>query len=269
MSSCQESITLNHIIDETLVESGQFITGDLSCIGFDKKRFFNAIVMSELNHYERYRPLTFRFNRYADQHANGQAAVFFSKADSTGIHDGSHDAGNIFTHRVGVFNRDPGMVPKWISEVVPVNTLSSAGILYLLQETRFHNTSENSILHEPRTFLWHYEGDCEHGILYTTETGNMDITAHYEYPVTEMVDSNGVLIDAELHYINDGKDKILMDLIVGKFLISLGRSRRAFTLNNSPINFDASELVAEGQELVNQATQELYNQSNWYDALGT
>ncbi len=260
---------LSELIDEILLESGQFIVGDLTCIGFDKLKFLNSVVISELKFYQRYRPLTFRFGRRADQIANGQASIFFSNQDSTGAHDGSQDAGQIFSNRVGIFNRDPGIVPTWVSEVVPTNLRTSAGILYLMQETRFINTVERSILHEPRTFLWHYEHDDDHGILYTAETGNMDITAHYEYPVVDMVDSQGTFIDAELKYIDQGKDEIFIDMVLGKFLVILGRSRRAFTLANSPVNFDASELVAEGTELVKESRDRLYEQSNWYDSIGT
>ena len=260
---------LSELIDNIMSESGQFITGDLACIGFDKFKFLNSVVINELKFYQRYRPLTFRFNRRADQLANGQASIFFSNQDSTGAHDGSHDAGLVFNQRVGIFNRDPGIVPVWVSEVIPVNVLTSAGILYLIQETRFINVSERSILHEPRTFMWHYEKDDDHGILYTTETGKMDITAHYEYPIVDIIDSMGTFLDADLKYLDAGKDEIFLDIILGRFLITIGRSRRTFTLNNSPINFDAAELVAEGTEMVKEARERLYEQSNGYDAIGT
>lgn len=260
---------LSELIDNILQESGQFIVGDLACIGWNKKRFLDGTVLNELKLYERYRPLTFRFNRRADQFANGQASIFFSTQDSLGAHDGSFDAGVVYNHRVGLFNRDPGMVPKWVSEVVPVNVLTSAGVLYLIQETRFINTSERSILHEPRTFMWEYERDEDHGILYTTETGKMDITAHYEYPVIDMVDSEAVFVDADLQYIDAGKDEIFLDIILGRFLISIGRSRRLAVLNNSPISFDAGELVSEGTEMVKEARERLYEQSNWWQSIGT
>jgi hypothetical protein len=260
---------LSEILDNIIQEAGQFIIGDLSCFGWSKEKFLNSLVINELKFYERYRPLTFRFNRRADQLANGQASLFFSNKDSTGAHDGSQDAGLVFNQRVGELNRDPGLVPEWISSVIPVNVLTTAGILYLIQETRFINTSERSILHEPRTFLWHYEHDDNHGILYTSETGKMDITAHYKYPVIDMVDSNGNFVDAEIKYLDAGKDEIFLDIILGRFLVSVGRSRRLATLNNSPINFDAAELVSEGTEMMKEARERLYEQSQWWSAIGT
>lgn len=260
---------LSELTESILEESGSFVTGSLECIGIEKKKFLNSTVIPELKLYERYRGLVFRFNRRANQQSTGQASIFFSNKDLAGSHDGSHDAGIVYNQRVGVQNRDPGMVPKWISEVIPVNVLSSAGILYLISETRFINVSERSILHEPRTFLWHYEHDDDHGILYTSETGKMDIQAHYEYPVVDMLDSSGILVDAEFQYIDIGKDRLFVDLVLARFLISLGRSRRAFALNNSPINFDSAELVSEGTELRKETMEKLYEQSTWYDAIGS
>ncbi len=275
-----ESLFLHDLIEDVLWESGQFMTGDLSCIGVDKKRFFNTIVLGELAIYERYRPLTFQFNRISEQRGNGQSTVFFSFEDSTGVHDGSSDAANVFDFRVGVCNRDPGMVPKWISEVVPAAGYGSRGDLQILfggigigygvggtgNELR---SVERSILHEPYPFIWHYEHDSHHGILYTGYTGSMDITAHYGYPVIEMIDSNGILIDAEFKYMDSGKDEAFIDMIIGRFLISLGRSRRAFTLASSPINFDGAELVAEGTEKYKEARDLLHETSNWWSAIGT
>ena len=260
---------LSEVKNFVLQESGQFVVGDLSCIGWQDKQFLDRVVIPELKLYDRFRPITYRFQRRADQIANGQASIFFSNADPlTGAHDGSHDAGLVFNHRVGIFNRDPGRVPKWVSEVIPTNVLTTAGILYLIQETRFINTSERSILHEPRTFMWHYEHDDDHGILYTTETGRMDVTAKYDTVVIDMLSPLGAFLDAELQFREEGTDRILLDLILARFLIALGRSRRTFSLNNSPINFDAAELVAEGTELRKETLELLYQQSHWYDAIG-
>ena len=48
------------------------------------------------------------------------------------------------------------------------------------------------------------------------------------------------------------KSEKVMDFInlcTGKFMIALGRSRRAFTLNELPFQMDTAEMVGEGQEL--------------------
>jgi hypothetical protein len=263
-----KSMLLTEIIDVILCESGEFVSGDLECIGISKELLYKGIVKREIETYQRYRPATFHFNRLAIPSGNAEAVIFFSKEDSSGTHDGSGDAGNVFDQRVGIFNRDPGGVPRWVSSVIPVNVLTTAGILYLIQETRFTNVGEQSILHEPRTFLINYERDSEHGVLYVTETGKMDIIAHYDYPRVEMYDIDGKLVDVDIKFIEEGKDEVFLDMVLGKFMEKVGRSRRKFTLNNSPIQFDGQELASEGDQIYQQAKERLYDGANWYDAIG-
>lgn len=40
-----------------------------------------------------------------------------------------------------------------------------------------------------------------------------------------------------------------LNLVVGRFLMSVGKSRRAFTVAEMPIQTDASEMISEGKEL--------------------
>ena len=40
------------------------------------------------------------------------------------------------------------------------------------------------------------------------------------------------------------------------FMIGIGRSRRAFTLNDLPILMDAGEIVSEGRELYREVIEE-------------
>ncbi len=282
---------LSEIIEYLLYSSGSYISGNLQCIGIDPRKFLNSIIIHELKVYQRFRPLTFRFSRRASLAPFGRYAVFFSNEDSDGTHDGSADAGNVFNSRVGEFNRCPPMVPTWISSVIPTYGTGSAAFLFgalggfggfgssgaleAMNGLGGVGGSDDSgigrtILHEPHTFLWEYEKDDNHGILYTTIGSNrLDITAHYGYPIIDMIDSDGVFVDAELKYIDEGRDETFLEMVLGRFLITLGRSRRAFTLNNAPINFDSAELVSEGQSLVDTARLRLNETSNWYDSLGT
>jgi hypothetical protein len=262
---------LSELVEVILCESGQFIAGDLECIGINLKQLYKGIVIRELSTYERYRPDVYQFNRLAQPTGNAEATVdFFDTSDSTGTPEPRKDGG-IFDANHSGHNVDPGRVPLWISQVVPVNVLTTAGILYLIQETRFTNVGEQSILHEPRTFLWHYERakDKTSGILYTTETGRLDITAAYEYHRIEMYDVEGNLVDVEFENMEEGKDEIFIDMVLGKFMMKIGRARRAFTLNNSPVQFDSEQLVQEGNTIYDQAKERLYEQSEWWTAIGT
>lgn len=252
-----------------MCESGQFIVSGgaagvnpLDCLGVSTELFHKGIVKPVCKLYERYRPLTHTFNRTALPSGNAEGIIIFGSGDDS---NPDPDTTDIFDPRVALANRDPGRPPKWVSSVVPVNVLTVAGILYLIQETRFTNVAEQSILHEPRTFLWHYENP----ILYTTETGTMDITAHYSYIREEIFDSDGKLVDVDMEDVDEGVDRIFIDLVLAKFLQKVGRSRRTFRLNDLPIEYDAEAMVSEGIELEREARERMYNQSNWYDALGT
>jgi hypothetical protein len=60
-------------------------------------------------------------------------------------------------------------------------------------------------------------------------------------------------------------DDEFFDLLQAKFLQAIGRSRRAFTLNDLPITSDAADLVAEGKELEDKAMTDLIeNKMKWY-----
>jgi hypothetical protein len=261
---------LSEIIDIVLFETGQFFfstttaagTNPMSCLGISKELFYTGILKRELGLYERYRPDVYTFNVYASPTGNAESTVVFSETTTPGLQESYMSP---FDPRLGSKSRDPGRIPEWIQQVVPVNVLTTAGILYLIHESRFINTGERTIIHEPRTFLWQYEKP----ILFVTETGGMDITAAYKYQRIESYDSQGNLEDIEFVSMEPGKDSIFIDLVIGKFLQAVGRSRRAFQLNDSPIQYDATELVAEGVERYAQATEQLYEQSEWWSAIGT
>jgi hypothetical protein len=210
-----------------------------------------------------YRPDIYEFNRQAVPTGNAEATITFAESlDSLGEIIGA-ESQNVFSPFVSERNRDPGRVPLWIMEVTPVNVLTVAGILYLIQETRFTSVAEQSILHEPRTFLWKYEAP----ILYLTETGLMDIRAAYTYQRIEIYDADNKLVDVNFVNVDEGKDEIFIDMVLGKFLQKIGRSRRAFTLEGQPVQYDATELVSEGIEIYAQAKERLYDQSAWYEAI--
>jgi len=262
---------LSEMITEVLCMSGQFIVGDLECLGISVPLFYKGIAVRQIGIYERFRPDVYRFNRFARPSGNAEAVVdFFDRRDSNDMPIPLKDGG-VFDANHSGHNIDPGRVPSWIQEVTPVNVLTTAGILYLIQETRFSNVGEQSILHEPRTYLWHYERakDKSSGVLYTTETGNVDITAAYEYHRIEQYDETNTLVDVDFINIEPGKDEILIDMILGEFMQKIGRARRAFTLNNSPVQFDGEQLVSEGTQIYDQAKERLYDNSQWWQSVGT
>lgn len=148
---------LSEVIDYVITSSGQFyflLTEDdpLSCFGFTIEKFWKTLARHQLIYYQRYRPLTFRFNRTLSSVGHlGQAFCMFG-TDSASQADQKSDHNKVWDNRVPEFNRDPLLVPRWISDVHPTITLATAGIFYLLQISSFLNTGEYSRLREPRKY---------------------------------------------------------------------------------------------------------------------
>ena len=63
-------------------------------------------------------------------------------------------------------------------------------------------------------------------------------------------------------------DYLFYELLKAKMMKSLGRNRRAFTLNDLPIASDASELVSEGQTLEESTMTMIHEQSKGFLAWG-
>ncbi len=64
----------------------------------------------------------------------------------------------------------------------------------------------------------------------------------------------------------DGTDEdTFFALLTGRFLQTIGRFRRAFTIGEIPITMDASELVSDGLEMATAAEDDLTeNQAKFY-----
>lgn len=54
-----------------------------------------------------------------------------------------------------------------------------------------------------------------------------------------------------------------LNLICGRLLITMGRSRRSFMLNEIPFSMDGEALLAEGNEMYLSAKEDLETQSRW------
>lgn len=76
--------------------------------------------------------------------------------------------------------------------------------------------------------------------------------------------------DAEKRIFEDldiDSDFAFVDIITGRFMMILGRSRRAFSLNDVPIVNDGSDLVSEGKEILESAYESIKESSYWYHAI--
>lgn len=132
-------------------------------------------------------------------------------------------------------------VPEWISDITP---LRIAGVpSYYFKEKYQHGN-----VHEKDIYPFEYYKPK----LYSGSSSTLDATLVYNHKLDSVIDDADNIVDWEAKYITINNDAFLT-LLTGKFLIALGRSRKAFTMSDIPIQDDAGDMVADGKELVEQA----------------
>lgn len=88
------------------------------------------------------------------------------------------------------------------------------------------------------------------------------VTGHYARVPVEERNGSGVLIEVEIPNVDYGDDEFI-DMVTGLFMMSLGRSRRAFTLEEFPLTTDAAEMIQEGKEMMDEAEASLKDKNDW------
>lgn len=116
--------------------------------------------------------------------------------------------------------------------------------------------------HRPALAPWRYEKP----LLYTTYTGVVEIGGCFDYFVQELYDSNGELVDYSIPDISYS-DVEFLQLMKAKFLMIVGRQRRAFTANDLPLTTDASDLISEGNDLWTSTKEQLAANGKWWCAI--
>lgn len=227
------STTLDELTDLVFLESGEFIIGDLDALNLDREKFW-LLSKRVLGVYNKYRAYTVNHN------ITVSAGLYVYTTSST----------------YGI--------PSWISAVVPVQVTNVIDIYRYHQKAVSEKIDEYTLLEIPRGFEWRYEDPK----LYVTEDGIMDVTEHHNHDYTETTTDGGVLTGVAFSTLDITEDRFFIDLLVARFMIAVGRSRRAFTLNDLPITMDASELVTEGNELWDRTIEKLEETGRWWDAIG-
>lgn len=232
-------MTLDELVDYVMTESGEFIVGELETTQINRHRF-HLITKRALAIYSKYRPLTDR-----------QTLAVNSSLDLTDV--------------------SGGQTPAWISRVMPVSDSSSTssgtgqGAAAFIYGNAGGLSDPYLASGRPRHIPWEYNKPT---LSVAGSSGMYDITMHRHHTLENIKkDEANLVIDGEIPSI-DYADDIFFDILVGFFLMSLGRSRRAFTLNDLPVTMDGSDLVSEGETKVNEAKERLTEQSSWYLALG-
>lgn len=109
--------------------------------------------------------------------------------------------------------------------------------------------------------------------LFTNSMGRYATSLRWRYSkpyLTFMYPSQIYIVDYFApHKYEDGKIKTLdshspfVNLFIAQFMISLGRGRASFVLNDIPITTNADALISEGQELL-QSTKEFIQETSSY-----
>lgn len=224
---------LSDMFDRVLAESGEYIL-DPTDIEVDTPKFAR-LVRSVLGTYSKYRPVTYKFNLINPS---------LSKYTFT-------------TEFTNPLTGDLLGIPDWVSDATPllanniVNPFFPWGAM-----TGTRNINPDLVDKTPVPFIYRKPH------LFFPFPGSFDCTLQYNHKVTGSDDT------AEVISIDENSD-VFFDLLQAKFLISLGRNRRAFTLQALDLTTDASELVSEGKQQWTDAKEDLIeNNSQFYLAWG-
>lgn len=150
-------------------------------------------------------------------------------------------------------SNDPDGIPRNIMDLQPIR-ISGVAPFFLSEYGRLGDSMEIK-----KSFPWEYRRPT----LTVPITGEFDLHCIYDHIITVDNTTGG-----EPAYKVDTitvQDDEFFEILTGKFLQALGRSRRAFTLNELPITVDGSELVSEGKTMEDEAKADLIeNKSKFY-----
>lgn len=226
---------LKRVFEKIVIRSGQFLLNSNN-IELNVERF-RELVEDALGIYSKFCPY--------DEHV----VTEFSSSRSISLTD------SIIKNITG---KDYLGTPDWVSDVMPVR-LYAINPLYVFRNL---DPNANSELATKSFLPFEYRKPN----LYVSISGEMDIHCVWNHRIIETEDIYGS-ITYDLPTISTD-DNLFLKLVQGMFLQGLGKSRRAFTLNDLPITMDASEIASEGAELEREAMEQMENDQKFYLAFG-
>jgi hypothetical protein len=229
------SITVEEIWNDLLVRSGRFIL-EPSNVKLDQQRLV-SLVENALRYFSKYCPKTEHFSLTL----SGSSGAFFT-----------------FTDDFAVNGKTVG-VPYMIVDAVPLQLLGSTNLALLgMFKSLYQKNIINTTFHiEKCPFPVAYREPT----LYVPLTGDYDVTAAFVHKVVK-VEGEGEqagCLTWEVPNIEkcDPQFTNFFELLYGMFLVGVGRSQRAFTLEDLPIRTDADTLVSEGLQIEEKARQDI------------
>lgn len=151
-------------------------------------------------------------------------------------------------------NSTPYGIPDKIVDLIPYG-----GSINIFSNLFYNSNSQNSELSVKQMCPFIYRKPN----LYPPYAGVFDAHCIVYHKISK-VNVEGGEISAILT-LDENDSSEFVQLCLAKFLQALGRSRRAFTLNDLPITNDSSELVGEGQALEERIIQDIIdNKQKFY-----
>ena len=152
-------------------------------------------------------------------------------------------------------------IPDWLSEVTPIKFAGVSLSAFNMQQY----TARNSELIDPIQAPWDYSKP----VLTVPFSSSYKITGVFKHRITIVPgDETSATSDSYEVKTITYEDHLFFDLLQGLFLQGIGRSRRAFTLNDLPITMDADAVASEGKEIFEAAKENLAQQSKFYLSMG-
>ena len=218
-------MTIDEIFNRILLRSGQFILRKAR-IELDVDSF-RVLVEDALSDYSGFAPYTTEYTL-------------------------DLNASRFFTFPL-TYDPDLERAPDWLSEVTPINSFGSLA-------TVFQKSSIGSpTLVEPVMAPWKFNKKTK--VLTTPYSSFYKVIAVFEHEIRETVTGGKTTFDVPTI---DKKDQPFFDLLRGMFLVGIGRSRRAFTLNDLPILMDADTLVSEGEAIIEKANEAMLDDQKFH-----
>lgn len=227
---------LQNLFDRVLIDSGQFILPQ-DKVELDVKKF-KILVDMVIGIWNKYNPIYTHL--YKDITTQRQY-----KFDTTNTP---------FVTWKGKPTTSVKGAPVWVTEIQPIRV--SGVYPYWLRD--YDRPKSN--LDIKTEFPWEYRNP----ILTVPVSGEYDVFAVYHHTLVEV--STEQSTDYMIETVDDTDDHFL-NLLKAKFLVGLGRSRRAFTIQDIPITTDASELVSEGKDLEKETMDLIKENASFFLAM--
>jgi len=219
-----EKFYLADIFERVIVKSGQFLLPTES-IELDETKFA-FLVDDALEIYNKYCPL----DREIDIESTAGRKLPFSTTSDYGI-------------------------PEEIVAVTPTRVYAVSP--YWIAKRQPSSLSNDNLEEVSEVPFKYVKPD-----LYIPFNGRWRVHALYHYEIMEEENDEGD-IQQFIPYMTL-KERYFFELIRGMFIQGIGRSRRAFTLNDLPIAMDAAELVGEGVEIQERAEENITSSAHKY-----